>query len=185
MRSSRSIPNGFRALVPVRADVCRLFAWLVLGLDVSAFRPVLAQESPAKTILDAAGVQGRLIVHFGCGDVKLTAALRLNEGYFVRAMVLAGTGKEQTLFIAGPRDVLDEAGLGRKHEGNEEDVRKQEAAYLGKSGGLLWAVSAADGQKKTEHVLDSPPVFDGMAAANGKRFLATMGGKVFRLGTVE
>jgi len=32
---------------------------------------------------------------------------------------------------------------------------------------MRWAVSAADGKKQAECRLDAPPVFDGMAAANG------------------
>jgi outer membrane protein assembly factor BamB len=100
----------------------------------------------------------------------------------VRAMVLTGTGKDGTLFIAGPSDLLDESGLGRKEEGSEELVRKQEAAYLGQSGGVVWAVSAGNGEKKAELALDAPPVFDGMAAAQGKLFIVTMDGKVICLG---
>jgi hypothetical protein len=91
----------------------------------------------------------------------------------VRAMVLADT----TLFIAGPRDVMDEA-KGGKGGGITDLARKQEAALLGKSGGVLWAVSAADGKKLSELKLDSPPIFDGMAAAGGRIYMATMDGKV-------
>jgi outer membrane protein assembly factor BamB len=40
----------------------------------------------AKDILDAAGIQGGLIVHIGCGDGKLTAALRTGEGFLVHGL---------------------------------------------------------------------------------------------------
>jgi outer membrane protein assembly factor BamB len=100
----------------------------------------------------------------------------------VRAMVLAGNGQNKTLFIAGPRDVLDTSKMGKALKGKEAEVKKQEAAYLGKSGGLLWAVSASDGKKKTEAKLTAPPVFDGMIAAHGKVYIATMDGKVICLG---
>ncbi len=40
----------------------------------------------AKDILDATGVRGGLIVHIGCGDGKLTAALRANDSYTVHGL---------------------------------------------------------------------------------------------------
>ncbi len=78
----------------------------------------------------------------------------------VRAMVLA----DETLFVAGPPDVLD-----------PDDPM---AAFEGRKGALLWAVSAADGKKLAEYKLDSPPVFDGMIAANRRLYLSTRDGNV-------
>lgn len=40
----------------------------------------------AERILDATGVKGGLIVHVGCGDGKLTAALRANNSYQVHGL---------------------------------------------------------------------------------------------------
>jgi len=40
----------------------------------------------AKEIIDATGVQGGIVVHLGCGDGKLTAALRINESYTVHGL---------------------------------------------------------------------------------------------------
>jgi len=48
----------------------------------------------------------------------------------------------------------------------------------GKKGALPWAVSSKDGEKQAEYQLNSLPVFDGMAAANGKLFVALKNGKV-------
>ncbi|MHC4733749.1 MAG: methyltransferase domain-containing protein [Planctomycetota bacterium] len=45
-----------------------------------------AQVRQAKQILDATGVKGGLIVHIGCGDGKLTAALRANDSYIVHGL---------------------------------------------------------------------------------------------------
>ena len=78
----------------------------------------------------------------------------------VRAMVAAG----ETLLVAGPPDVVDPG--------------DPWAAMDGKKGGVLWAVSATDGKKLTGYRLDSPPVFDGMAAANGRLYLSTVDGRV-------
>jgi outer membrane protein assembly factor BamB len=89
----------------------------------------------------------------------------------VRAMTLAG----KTLFVAGPEDVLHEEGTA---EGKDKQILKQEAALSGTEGAVLWAVSAEDGAKLYEYKLDSPPVFDGMAAADGKLYLATGDGCV-------
>ncbi|MFW6164482.1 MAG: PQQ-binding-like beta-propeller repeat protein, partial [Planctomycetota bacterium] len=43
-------------------------------------------EEEAKAILDAAGVTGGLIVHIGCGDGRLTAGLRANDGCVVHGL---------------------------------------------------------------------------------------------------
>lgn len=43
-------------------------------------------ESEAKTILEATGTQGGLVVHFGCGDGVLTAALRADDGFLVHGL---------------------------------------------------------------------------------------------------
>ena len=40
----------------------------------------------ATQILDATGVRGGLVVHIGCGDGKLTAALRVNDSYLVHGL---------------------------------------------------------------------------------------------------
>jgi len=79
----------------------------------------------------------------------------------VRAMVLVG----DTLFLAGAPDPTS---------GDQLPAD----ALAGKTGGLLWAVSAADGSKRTEIELAAMPVFDGMAAANGRLYLATNDGRV-------
>ena len=82
-----------------------------------------------------------------------------------RAMVLAG----DTLFVAGPLDVLDPS--------------DPAAALEGRTAGVLWAVSAADGKKLAERKLDSPPVFDGMTAANGRVYVATRRGRLLCFGS--
>ena len=45
-----------------------------------------AQERQAARILEATGVKGGLIVHIGCGDGKLTAALCANDSYIVHGL---------------------------------------------------------------------------------------------------
>jgi hypothetical protein len=92
----------------------------------------------------------------------------------VRAMALA----DQTLFIAGPRDVLDESALRGGIGEHAQAVLQQQAALDGRDGAVLWAVSANDGLKLAEYELDAPPVFDGMAAAGGQLYVTTVDGQL-------
>jgi hypothetical protein len=82
----------------------------------------------------------------------------------VRAMTKAGN----TLFIAGPPDVpADQDPLG---------------ALRGRKGAVLKAFSTDEGKELAELKLASPPVFDGLIAANGKLFMSTTAGEVICLG---
>jgi outer membrane protein assembly factor BamB len=93
-----------------------------------------------------------------------------------RGMVLA----DKTLFVAGPPDIVDEeqAFFALDDEAVRQKLAEQSDALRGKEGGLLWAVSAKNGKKLSEYKLDSLPVWDGMVAAGGKLYMATMNGEV-------
>ena len=99
-------------------------------------------------------------------------------GLLVNAMVL---GKDR-LFLAGPPDVADETKMLGYLPGADDPFNRQlnaqDDAWRGKRGGLLWAVSVANGEKLAEHKLDHVPVFDGMAAAEGKLFVSLANGHV-------
>jgi hypothetical protein len=99
-----------------------------------------------------------------------------NPPLLVRAMVGAG----DTLFLAGPPDVLDETRLHGRFLQPEvaEQIQQQQDAVDGQLGGILWAVSAKDGTKLSEQKLDSLPVFDGLIAANGNLLMSTTDGRV-------
>ncbi len=94
----------------------------------------------------------------------------------VRAMILA----DGTLLVAGPPDLVDEEEAFRRVGDAETEKRlaAQDAALRGEKGALLWVVSASDGEKLKEYRLDCMPVFDGMAAAAGRLYMATTNGKV-------
>ena len=64
----------------------------------------------------------------------------------------------------------------------QKKAQRQAEALAGEQGGLLWAVAKDNGKRLAEHKLDSPPVFDGMAAANGRLYVCTMDGAVHCLG---
>ncbi|MEA3225818.1 MAG: PQQ-binding-like beta-propeller repeat protein, partial [Planctomycetota bacterium] len=71
--------------------VRHLFTTVTLVFLISCTSPVaIAQPgdpgAQAKQILDATGVKGGLIVHIGCGDGKLTSALRVNNRYIVHGL---------------------------------------------------------------------------------------------------
>jgi outer membrane protein assembly factor BamB len=81
----------------------------------------------------------------------------------VRAMVKAG----ETLFVAGPPDVLE--------------ADDPYAAFEGRRGARLAALSARDGAALSERELASPPVFDGLIAAAGQLFAALEDGSLLCL----
>ncbi|MBT3202579.1 MAG: methyltransferase domain-containing protein, partial [Phycisphaerales bacterium] len=56
---------------------------LILG---SATLTLAAEPSQGAEILDACGVRGGLVVHLGCGDGKLTIALRVNDSCLVHGL---------------------------------------------------------------------------------------------------
>ncbi|MDP6542597.1 MAG: PQQ-binding-like beta-propeller repeat protein [Phycisphaerae bacterium] len=119
-------------------------------------------------------ITGKMTVQeLSAADVKWS---REAPPIIVRAMVLAG----KTLFVAGPPNVLDEESAVRRRF--DADVQKQiadqEAAFSGKKGASLWAVSAVDGKRMGELKLEAMPVWDGLAAARGRLYMATTDGKV-------
>ena len=61
-------------------------------------------------------------------------------------------------------------------------LEQQDAALNGKEGGTLLAVSASGGNESREIKLDSLPVWDGIAIANGAMFVASEDGKVSKFG---
>ncbi|MBM4078784.1 MAG: hypothetical protein FJ278_03725, partial [Planctomycetes bacterium] len=101
-----------------------------------------------------------LDVGFARGEPALWVA---NLPVRIRAMVRTGNA----LFVAGPPDVCDPS--------------DPTAALEGRKGGWLLAFSVSDGKELTRCQLDSAPVFDGLAAAHGRLYLATTDGKVLCL----
>jgi len=81
----------------------------------------------------------------------------------IRAMVKAGN----TLFVAGAPDVFD--------------AKDPYAAFEGRRGARLIAVSAKDGKELSAIELESPPVFDGLIAANNRLFASLRDGSLICL----
>jgi hypothetical protein len=82
----------------------------------------------------------------------------------ITSLVRAADG----LFVAGSPDVVD-----------PDDPH---GAWEGRKGGVLAAFDTAGGEKLAQVALDAPPVWDGMAATDGRLFIATMDGRVVCLG---
>ncbi|MCB1226278.1 MAG: PQQ-binding-like beta-propeller repeat protein [Verrucomicrobiales bacterium] len=78
--------------------------------------------------------------------------------FHVRAMALAG----DTLFAAGPYG----------------DAVRSGDSFEGKRGVRLAAASTVDGELLASYAVDALPVFDGLAAANGRLYLAMTDGSV-------
>jgi hypothetical protein len=101
---------------------------------------------------------------------------------FLRAMAMA----QKTMFVAGPPDIIEEEyafeKLSQKDEAIREQLKEQDEALDGKRGASLFPVSADSGKMGEELKLGSPPVWDGMAVAQGKLYVATVGGKVLCFG---
>jgi len=97
-----------------------------------------------------------------------------------RALVLA----DKTLYLAGPPDVDDEVAAFERPD--DPAVRRalveQDAAARGRKGGLLLAISAQKGEEQFDTALPAPPVWDGMAAAEGRLFMALADGSVLCMG---
>jgi hypothetical protein len=85
----------------------------------------------------------------------------------VRALLLAGTA-EKRLFVAGVPDRVD-----------ADDPL---ASIEGRRGAKLLVLDAATGRKMTECDLDAPSVWDGMAAARGRLYVALANGDIVCLG---
>jgi len=78
----------------------------------------------------------------------------------VNSLVLSS----RTLLAAGTPDLID-----------PDDPW---AAYEGRRGGRLLAISAADGKLLAEYPLDAPPVLDGLAVAGGRLLISSIDGKI-------
>ncbi|NQT13724.1 MAG: PQQ-binding-like beta-propeller repeat protein, partial [Planctomycetes bacterium] len=116
------------------------------------------------------------------GKVKLRRQVTFTHRWsrpspiYARAMV----NTPGTLFVAGPRDVIDEEDTYKRP--HDPDVKKllaaQDAIMNGTQGALLLAVSRDTGQELNRVKLSSPPVWDGMAGTQGDLYICTLDGAV-------
>ncbi|UCC97524.1 MAG: PQQ-binding-like beta-propeller repeat protein [Phycisphaerales bacterium] len=102
-----------------------------------------------------------------------------NVSVQVTSMVLT----DNALFAAGPPDVEDEEQAVKTllDPETQSKLAEQSAAFEGKRGAVLIAVSRDDGAKLAAYRLDFVPRFDGLIAANGRLYVSTLGGEVLCL----
>jgi len=91
----------------VRSSLPVLLAVVLAGLAWTAAATAAGgpPEDEARAILQAAGVRGGLVVHLGCGDGTLTAALRAGEAYLVHGL------SADAAAVAKARDTIAARGL--------------------------------------------------------------------------
>jgi hypothetical protein len=94
-----------------------------------------------------------------------TSGWRVPVNMRVRALLLT----EGTLFAAGNPDPLDPEGTGPAQSGPVDEP------------GILQGFSTEDGSMTFTHELSSPPIFDGLAAAQGALYLSTVDGTLLSL----
>jgi outer membrane protein assembly factor BamB len=101
----------------------------------------------------------------------------------VNSMVLT----DSVVFAAGPPDVENEEESVKTllDAETQRKLAEQSAAFEGKRGALLVAVSRDDGKKLAAYRLDFVPRFDGLIAANGRLYVSTLGGEVVCLSGVR
>ena len=91
---------------------------------------------------------------------------------------LAGAGKY--LILAGPPDKLDEREVwktGRTEKTTPQGMAQQDSID-GKLGGMLLVTIAESGETVGKVALESPPVFDGVIAAQGAVFMSALDGTI-------
>jgi len=115
---------------------------------------------------------------------KLVYDWHKNVPLYGHALVLAG----ETIFVAGPPRFDEEKTRAYLKTCATDDqdpiaaLKDALASFDGGKGALMWAVNKSDGKKIAEYELGSTPVFDGMAAAKGRLYLAMKGGTVLCFG---
>ena len=95
---------------------------------------------------------------------------------------------EDLLIVAGP-ERFDESAVEKRLNNIPTSELKLDSLLAdaldtarGRKGSVVWVMNKADGEKRHSLKLDSAPVFDGMIAANGCLYLATLDGRVICLG---
>jgi outer membrane protein assembly factor BamB len=94
----------------------------------------------------------------------------------INSMVLT----KNALFAAGPPDLQDEEESVKslRNPQTQKKLAEQAAAFEGKRGALLVAVSRDTGEKLASYRLDFVPRFDSLIAANGRLYMSTIDGEV-------
>jgi len=100
--------------------------------------------------------------------------------FYVQGLVLA----DRTLFAAGPPRFDEDKVRAYLETCSTDDAKPLEMlaealeTFAGARGAVMWAIEKTSGRKLAEYRLESPPVFDGLIAANGRLYAALRNGKL-------
>ena len=102
-------------------------------------------------------------------------------------LVMAMVRTRDSLFVAGPKDIMDEqshsfSSAAKAYAQLKGDLKSQADIWKGNRGAVLHAVSKKDGSPTAKHKLDAIPVFDGMVAVEGKLYVSLRNGRLICLG---
>jgi outer membrane protein assembly factor BamB len=151
---------------------------MVLGKDVAYGVEVYASRSRETVFMPGAKAYRLMCIPLKVPTSRLkdrqTAIKRRQEG--IKALweqrlgirVTAMIRAADTIFVAGPPDIVDQ--------------KDPHGAWEGRRGGVLAAFAADDGKRLAEYKLPAPPVWDGMAAAGGCLFISTHDGGIICMG---
>ena len=120
---------------------------------------------------------------------------KINFPQHIRALLVApnvDADAPKLIFAVGAPVVISEVAafdLYRKHKtkgaGSLDQLFKKEQAAEGKSGATLSVVSSADGAVLSEVELESPALFNGISAANGRLYISNRNGELVCFDSVK
>jgi hypothetical protein len=114
----------------------------------------------------------------------LPSRLKYDWSASIPLLVRAMAATQNALFIAGPPSLVDEDEVYHLYSDPKVQQRMEEqiAALEGRRGAILMAVAKDDGRKLAAYRTKEAPVFDGLAAAEGRLFLSAADGTLHALG---
>ena len=100
----------------------------------------------------------------------------LQPDIMARAMVLA----EDKLFLAGPKDVVDQKKMwGQSHQETFQKKMQEQTEWLkGKHGAFIWVVSKETGKRLAQYKVGYLPKYDGLIAAEDKLYMVSEDGEI-------
>ena len=110
-KNPKGSPSRPGSLLPVLLSACA-------GTICQASNADDAAERAARRILETTGVQGGLVVHVGCGDGRLTAALDVNDSYLIHGLDVDAANVEKARDYIRSRDLAGKVSVERWRGGS-------------------------------------------------------------------
>ena len=109
---------------------------------------------------------------------NMSNPFRVNWSTEIPIWVKAMFVTDNTLVIAGPRDLYDEEEAVAGFTTNDQRFTLQQEHMEGKHGALLKIIEKSTGRELSSMEIQSMPVFDGMILAGGRILMSTVDGTV-------